>query len=245
MQRPTDSLLPQVGFPECSVDGGMGVALTLPSHKHWWTLLWCHQLWSIRKLSSKDRKKLIHDVLMPLGGNILSVIREEAMTWLQSDMACPSVLVTDWRNAKPIIEQLQDKPDCTPPMLTIVVCSLRRQFPKATKWTQTLPPSVGQVYACVADQIPWSFLGEVIQKCFSPVVCDISTSSDYLFRPLELDSQVPETDIEEDHSLKQTDADGGAHLLPLAQWAPVPFPPNLPAPATFVRGPGGVLTMRV
>jgi len=176
---------------------------------------------------------------MPLGGNILSVTGEEAITWLQSDMARPSVLITDWQNAKPIMEQLQDKPNCAPPRLTVVLCALRKSFSKAEKWTQTLPPDVGQVYACVAERIPWSLLGEVIQRCFNTVVCDMNASD---VRPLKLDSEVPEADLEEEPHLEEADGDRDAHLPLLKECVDVPLSPlNLPAPATLVRRPGGVL----
>eukprot|EP00419_Tripos_fusus_P071395 CAMPEP_0172900422 /NCGR_PEP_ID=MMETSP1075-20121228/164021_1 /TAXON_ID=2916 /ORGANISM="Ceratium fusus, Strain PA161109" /LENGTH=46 /DNA_ID= /DNA_START= /DNA_END= /DNA_ORIENTATION= len=46
------------------------------------------------------------------------------MARLQGNMAGPFVLVTDWRCAKPIMEHVQDRPGCTPPNLTIVLCTL-------------------------------------------------------------------------------------------------------------------------
>jgi len=247
-------------------DGGSVAALALPNHKQLWKLVWCR--WQQCHPQERAlRREFTDNLVKPLGGEVLPLNREKAITWSQSDQACPSVLVTDWRDAKPVMEQLQDKPDCTPPRLTVVLIKLRRQFSKAEKWLQTLPPSVGPVYACGEDEIPWSLLGGMIQRCFSSSVIDINASDGYMCLPLELDPDetknegasnntdnedywvdhwqtVPEAGGRKVPCLEEADEDGGECLLPTKEWKEVSLSPlDMPAPATLVRGPGGVLTM--
>lgn len=248
-------------------DGGSVAALALPNHKQLWKLVWCR--WQQCHPQERIlRRQFTNNLLKPFGGELLPLIKEKTITWLQSDLACPCVLVTDWRNAKPIMEQLQDEPGCIRPRLTVVLCKLRTQIFKAVKWMQTLPPSIGPVFACGEDEIPWSILGGMIQQCFSSSVCDSHASDDshpsahYVLDPHETKNEkasgnrnkdyrvdglqtVPEAGIKRVPRFEGADENSNECMPPIKELKEVSlFPFNMPAPATLVRGPGGVLTVR-
>jgi len=225
-----------------------------------WKLVWC-QWFQCHAQEKVLRRHFAHHLVGPLGGKLLRLTCEKTMARLQGNMAGPFVLVTDWRCAKPIMEHVQDRPGCTPPNLTIVLCTLRRQLVRAWKWIQTLPPAAGPFYACVDDQIPWLNLGGMVLQC-----CSLSIG--HMFPPLEFEADQaknedassnrstevcsidslqtePVASIEQEPRVEEADEDSDKCMAPIKEWKQVPLlPAGVPAPVTLIRGPGGVLTMR-
>lgn len=220
--------------PVC-VDGGAILS---------WKLIWCHYDWSLKDLRKEgrvQRNMFVNHVLTPHNG-VMQSLRGGVVTvmaWLQSDAACPSVLLTDWRNAKPIIEQLEDNPDCTRPRLIIVLCTLRRQLTKAWKWLQTLPPSVGPLCVCWGVSIPWNLLGGVLQSSIGALFCNVNPNG-HLVQPLQ---SMLGACAEEEPRLEDGEKDDDSYLPSITERTEMPmFPSHLPVPATLVPEAGGVLS---
>mmetsp|Transcript_2182 Transcript_2182/g.4136 ORF Transcript_2182/g.4136 Transcript_2182/m.4136 type:complete len:259 (+) Transcript_2182:54-830(+) len=166
--------LPHLLLPEYSPLGMDTAALTPPRCQMWWTLLWCHE--HSFKGEGTRRGKYVHSVVKQFGGRLVPVKKSVAVVAaLRSSKGHPQVLVTNWRNARPIMEHLTNKHDCTAPRLIVVLCTSHKQFLRAWHWAQTVPQNACPLYVCVEDQIPPLLLNGVIEKCFSPMDGDIDT----------------------------------------------------------------------
>jgi len=155
----------QGSFPRRCVTAGISLTLAPPGM---WTLIWCQR--HCHKAEHAKRKDIMRDVVMSFGGKLMAAKSKfSVLTWAQSDRASAYVLVTDWREIQPFMKNLRDMSDARRPCFSVLLCSSERQFRMASTWAQALPLHLGQVYACMEDQIPPSLLAGVIRKCFSPM----------------------------------------------------------------------------
>jgi len=221
--------------------------------KHWWKLLWLQD--RCTKPENDNRRRFVNHVVQSYGGSLLvaSTADKGLTCLLRSSWVCPWVLVTDWRDAKPVMERLTARSDCPKPCFTLVLCSCARQLSRASKWSTELPLSVGPVYISTEDEIPPWLLSGVIQQCFGPMH-DIPDDIDHDTRLSHaLNACVAEKD---DFSCTKDTHNCSMHELPevnvqkgqcsdegmyrdlprIKEWTEVPpFPFDMPAPVTLVR----------
>jgi len=244
------------------------------SNRNRWKLVWCHE--RSRKDENRRRREIIHKEVTPHGGHLLTLKKAtHFMKWLQrrnqTSRSCTYVLVTDWREAQPLMKGLLEMSDFFWPSLTVVLCSCDRQLMKSANWAQTISPTVGPICSCTQDQIPTSVFHGLIQKCFAQSLeecrlqvqhraCEAS-DKDCGSNLLKVNDDVygggdceishgqvtrtpSEADVERDDPSEATD-DSDEHLQSTKDYANMPlFPTNMPAPVILVRGQDNALMRR-
>jgi len=159
----------QPPFTEEAAGANSTTTMKAGSKHFWWKLVWCHE--KCHKAENRRRCQVLRDAIMPLGGKLMALKKAaQFITWMQSGPPNPDpyILITDWREAQPLMKGLQTIANCPEPFYTVVLCSGPRQVRRSSAWVQELPPTVGPVCTCRQDQVPTPLLNGVIHQYFGP-----------------------------------------------------------------------------
>mmetsp|Transcript_7614 Transcript_7614/g.14163 ORF Transcript_7614/g.14163 Transcript_7614/m.14163 type:complete len:302 (-) Transcript_7614:215-1120(-) len=135
---------------------------------HWWRLVWCHE----RCHKGSDNRMRCHSIRNAIAerGGKLVALRKAArfLNWVEGHQVLPYAVVTDWREAQPIIQSLMvAPPQIVRPSLFVILCESQRQHRRASAWSKTLPSNVGNVIACRPPFVPNELLDGVLAKHFA------------------------------------------------------------------------------
>jgi len=231
------------------------------SKNFWWKLVWCHE--RCHKAENRRRCQVLRDAIMPLGGKLMALKKAaQFITWMQSGHPGPYILITDWREAQPLMKGLQTISNCPEPFFTVVLCSGPRQVRRSSAWVQELPPTVGPVCTCRQDQIPTPLLNGVIHQYFGPPFDEehslltklgqngVENEEEPLIENDEEAHTREPSEAEKEQLSEEPDDDKDAApdrdklLLYVNDWAGVPpFPDGMPAPMALIRGQDAALVI--
>lgn len=132
-----------------------------------WRLFWCHE--RCFKLENNMCRFALRTGVERMGG--AAVCLKKALDfgqWLERDgPTVPYVLITDWREAQPLMGFLE-REDAHKPTSLILVCDSMRQWCRASRWSRKVERHLSTIFVCDKNSIPPMLLNGLIYYCFSP-----------------------------------------------------------------------------
>jgi len=114
---------------------------------HSWCLVWCHE--RCHKPENMELRKSINAAAKEVDAALVCMRKANKFElWLDRAEHAPFALLTDWREAKPCIQTLSLQPPSNRPACTVLLCTMERQFERASSWAQALPPRADPVIVC-------------------------------------------------------------------------------------------------
>jgi len=135
---------------------------------YWWRLIWCHERCH-KGSENRLRCRSIRNAIADTGGKLVALRKAaQFIQWAEQHQVLPYVVVTDWREAQPLIKSLMAAPpELVRPSLTVILCESARQHRRAHAWSQNLPPNLGKVIACRPPFVPIELLDGVLAEYFN------------------------------------------------------------------------------
>lgn len=131
-----------------------------------WRLLWCQE--RCFKLENTSCRHALRYGAERMGG--AAVCLKKALhfgRWVEQDgPTVPYVLITDWREAQPLMGFLE-REDAHKPTSLVLMCDSKRQWCRASRWSQSLEPQLFPIIVCDKSSIPPMLLNGLIYYCFS------------------------------------------------------------------------------
>jgi len=240
----------------------------------WWRLVWCHERCH-KGVNNRTRCRSIRDAIAQRGGKLVALRKAaQFLTWAEDLQVLPYVVVTDWREAQPLINSLMvAPPQLVRPSLIVILCESPRQHRRAYDWTKRLPSNIGSVIACSPTCVPNELLDGVLAKYFTfdfdvahENIClatGVTVTEDSKLGQSEAPTREP-SDVENDHKehlipthrleLAKFVCDSQEHLIPthtrleLAKFVcdseEESIFPKIPEPMHLCRGQDGQLVIR-
>jgi len=141
--------------------------------KGWWRLIWCHE--RCHKPENEMLCNALRRAVRDMGASLICLKKaNQFVDWLQRTQRPPYVLVTDWREAQPCLQSLQQgasradggRSELDMPACVVVLCNSLRQFGRASEWARNLSNIMVPVIVCERSNIPPVLLHGVIRTHF-------------------------------------------------------------------------------
>mmetsp|Transcript_1666 Transcript_1666/g.6555 ORF Transcript_1666/g.6555 Transcript_1666/m.6555 type:complete len:309 (+) Transcript_1666:83-1009(+) len=131
-----------------------------------------HLVWCFERCHKEGKQAVRDDMresMAKLGGAMVCLKKARQFDhWIERNPKANYILLTDWREAKPCADALNDRlGKCGAPMMTIVICDIVRQVSRAVQWAQSMGSEGGSVWVVVRGSIPTSLLDGLIFRCFN------------------------------------------------------------------------------
>lgn len=98
-----------------------------------WLMIWCHE--RCYKPERSELRAHLTDVAMSLNAGILCMKKAvKYETWMKRSNSRTHVLITDWREAKPCLQAMQDGGQREWPETMIILCDLPKSHENAVSW---------------------------------------------------------------------------------------------------------------
>lgn len=98
-----------------------------------WVMIWCHE--RCYKPERSELRAHLTDVAMSLNAGILCMKKAvKYETWMKRSNSRTHVLITDWREAKPCLQVMQDSGQRERPETMIILCDLPKSHENAVSW---------------------------------------------------------------------------------------------------------------
>lgn len=130
-------------------------------------LLWCHE--RCFKEENEARRKAFVQGGQAFGAS--AVFLKKARQFSQWMDRCPGkhfVLVTDWREAQPSIQAVEEKLGESIPAMTIVMCDSEKQVLRASDWARKQSCEVGPIQVHNRLDLPPAMFANLLSQSFFP-----------------------------------------------------------------------------
>ncbi|CAK9110744.1 unnamed protein product [Durusdinium trenchii] len=156
------------GFtPEIDGDEDEGEANVEARARASWLMIWCHE-----RCYKPERELRAHltDVAMNLSAGILCMKKAvKYETWMKRTKNRFHVLITDWREAKPCMNAVEESLQTDWPEMIIVLCDLPKSHENALQWASKQDSNKAKIHVLLEspDQQHFQVITELLQSCYA------------------------------------------------------------------------------
>jgi hypothetical protein len=120
----------------------------------------CFERFNKQSQVENHRRLAFEEASAVLGAQLTSLRKAmQFEDWSRRPGTMPYILLTDWREAKPCMEILARRNLQTQPVFTVVICSARGQYGRASRWAESRSEdSTTPVYICQHLECPHSLV---------------------------------------------------------------------------------------